>query len=57
MRNPWGKFEWNGDWGDNSDKWNLLSEEAKQQLGNHEAADDGTFWIDFRDMSQYFIRV
>ena len=21
MRNPWGKFEWSGDWGDESDLW------------------------------------
>lgn len=21
MRNPWGNFEWNGDWGDNSSLW------------------------------------
>ena len=21
VRNPWGSFEWKGDWGDKSDKW------------------------------------
>jgi Calpain family cysteine protease len=21
IRNPWGQFEWSGDWSDNSSKW------------------------------------
>ena len=24
VRNPWGKFEWQGDWSDNSEKWNIF---------------------------------
>lgn len=43
LRNPWGQFEWKGDWGDKSDCW---TPELKQQV-NLEDADDGTFWICF----------
>ena len=55
MRNPWGKFEWNGDWGDSSDKW---TPELREQLGQpEEAQDDGAFWINFEDYKNYFGRV
>ena len=29
LRNPWGKFEWKGDWGDKSETW---TDELKEQL-------------------------
>eukprot|EP00755_Sulcionema_specki_P033693 Sspe_Gene.20635::Locus_7590_Transcript_1_1_Confidence_1.000_Length_2012::g.20635::m.20635/K08582/CAPN15; calpain-15 len=50
MRNPWGNFEWKGDWSDSSPQWTC---EAKEALG-HSAADDGTFWIAFDDFLRYF---
>lgn len=25
LRNPWGDFEWKGDWGDDSDCWTTVS--------------------------------
>lgn len=53
LRNPWGNFEWKGDWSDNSDKW---TEEAKSQV-NLESANDGTFWMAFEDFKQYFSRI
>lgn len=53
LRNPWGNFEWSGDWGDESDKW---TEEAKTQL-NVTTENDGTFWMDIQDMKKYFDRV
>ncbi len=30
IRNPWGDFEWNGDWGDDSDLW---TPQLEKQLG------------------------
>lgn len=54
LRNPWGSFEWKGDWGDESDCW---TDELKTQLKLDVHADDGTFWMDFEDMKKYFSRV
>jgi len=45
IRNPWGSFEWKGDWSDNSQVW---TEEAKAIM-NHVIADDGTFCMPFED--------
>lgn len=45
LRNPWGCFEWNGDYGDESKTW---SEEAKK-ICNLQVADDGFFWMNFKD--------
>lgn len=30
IRNPWGDFEWNGDWGDDSELW---TPELERELG------------------------
>ena len=46
LRNPWGSFEWKGDWGDASDCW---TPELKKEVGLVEDADDGTFWMCFED--------
>jgi calpain, invertebrate len=49
IRNPWGNdVEWNGAWSDNSNEWNYLSDDEKQDLGiviDH----DGEFWMDIED--------
>jgi len=50
LRNPWGDFEWTGDWSDQSVNW---TEDLKQQLN----IDDGTFWMSFVDFTHYFSRV
>jgi len=54
LRNPWGDFEWNGDWGDDSDCW---TPELKEQVGFTEDAADGSFWMCFKDLAYYFSRV
>jgi len=51
IRNPWGHFEWKGDWSDSSSKWTPV---AMQQVGFVANADDGTFWISFEDFQRYF---
>ena len=54
MRNPWGNFEWSGDWGDNSDCW---TPELKRELKLSADADDGLFWMSFEDVKKYFGRI
>ena len=51
LRNPWGDFEWNGDWSDKSDKW---TPSLKRQLGWSEA-DDGTFWMDLNVYLPFYL--
>jgi hypothetical protein len=46
IRNPWGSFEWNGDWGDNSHLW---TDEIKEKVG-FTNADDGAFWMSWDDV-------
>lgn len=43
IRNPWGKFEWKGDFSDNSPMW---TPDAKKML-DVVAKDDGVFWMPF----------
>ncbi|XP_071847234.1 calpain-15-like [Apostichopus japonicus] len=50
LRNPWGRFSWNGDWSDNSSKWTPALRDA---LGAHEAR-GGVFWISLADILKYF---
>ena len=50
VRNPWGKREWTGDWSDKSPLWTA---KTKAQV-NLVDADDGTFWISFRDYCTFF---
>lgn len=51
IRNPWGTFEWNGNWGDTSPLWNPRMREAlKPTL----TANDGTFWMSFEDFLKNF---
>ena len=53
LRNPWGSFEWKGDWSDNSECW---TDQAKKQVGLT-TADDGSFWIDYEEFRQYYDKI
>jgi len=51
IRNPWGRFEWDGDWGDNSELWtDEVVKEVKPVLDD----DDGAFWMCFEDFYARF---
>ena len=41
IRNPWGNFEWNGEYGDKSKNW---TPELKKKL-NYTQSDDGDFYM------------
>jgi hypothetical protein len=46
LRNPWGKKEWHGAWGDGSEQWTA---EWMELLG-HKFGNDGFFWICYTDL-------
>ena len=52
LRNPWGEFEWKGDWADDSDDW---TEESKKKAGWTDE-EDGTFFMCLEDIRKYFSR-
>jgi hypothetical protein len=52
LRNPWGNFEWKGDWADDSDCW--TSELKRKVTGFVGDVSDGSFWMSFTDMKYYF---
>jgi calpain-15 len=54
LRNPWGDFEWDGDWSDKSTKWTTQSQEALKYKPN---PDDGLFWMDEKDFFAHFNEV
>jgi hypothetical protein len=51
IRNPWGQFEWDGDWSDKCPKWTPeLIKEFNAVLDDK----DGTFWMSFDDFTAKF---
>eukprot|EP00347_Sterkiella_histriomuscorum_P016663 403352333 len=53
IRNPWGNFEWNGDWGDESKLW---TPSLEKQVGLQKQ-NDGIFFMNMKDFCHYFGRV
>ncbi len=54
IRNPWGKFEWDGAWSDNSEEW---TEEMIDLFKPVFDANDGGFWMSFEDFFNKFVSV
>jgi hypothetical protein len=54
LRNPWGQFEWDGDWSDSSPLWKKHGDVCRACEGGGEAADDGFFWMEFTDFCTHF---
>ena len=51
IRNPWGKFEWDGDWSDESDLW---TEEMIDFFNPVFDTKDGSFWMSLQDFFPRF---
>jgi hypothetical protein len=51
IRNPWGSFEWDGDWSDSSPLWNRQMREAINPILDET---DGTFWMSYEDFLEHF---
>ena len=50
IQNPWGSYEWTGDWSDDSPLWT----ESMMKEVNFVAADDGAFYMSFEDFTRCF---
>ena len=53
LRNPWGNFEYSGNWSDYSSKW---TEELKKKYEFYKK-NDGIFYMGYDDFTQYFLTV
>ena len=53
LRNPWGKFEWNGAWSDGSKEW-AQNPIISQDLKYASDASDGKFWMTYADFKSKF---
>ena len=56
LRNPFGGVEFTGEWSDDSNRWNNVSEEKKKSLG-YERAEYDAFWMGLADFKAYFAGV
>lgn len=54
VRNPWGSFEWEGDWRDDDPAWKQHPRVMKACGATGVATDDGMFWMEWKDFRKYF---
>merc|ERR1711990_774902 len=59
LRNPWGSFEWKGDWSDASPLWKkhpLMRSQLTDGgiFSKQSDKDDGIFWMSWPDFMRYF---
>mmetsp|Transcript_21654 Transcript_21654/g.29816 ORF Transcript_21654/g.29816 Transcript_21654/m.29816 type:complete len:144 (+) Transcript_21654:227-658(+) len=66
LRNPWGTFEWQGDWSDKSPLWDshpgVAFEIGRRNLAHASdvaghTGDDGVFYISWEDFLEHFSMV
>lgn len=53
IRNPWGKYEWNGEFSDQSPSW---TPELKRLL-KVEVRDDGLFWMPWTEFCKFYVEI
>ena len=56
LRNPWGTFEWKGDWGDKSPLWQTHPG-VGLTIGRPKDVDDGIFYIAWHDFARHYSNV
>ena len=53
IRNPWGKSEWKGEWGDKSDAWKQVDQAEKDRI-DFVVKNDGGFFMSVKDWLDQF---